>query len=435
MNKADLKLRWGQYCDTDKLVDDIMCLLTKYQHRNSEHGVCKMLDVYFTNKSPLIELLKKSDHYVGDMRIVVDLELEREIDRNEVYYFCVHFPQNVDSQAAILKTTDANGKKLVDYLKTGTKSLNAKDLANADIVNNLCKNNANKEQFTNDGYLKESVRAANRFNNVISDRFADIRTATLSSPNCTELQTAVDYKLVPGMKTSRAFNRVCAYYGVDKLPKYNKLFAQYADLVAEGKRKLKFFISVNPLDYLTMSFGNSWSSCHTIDKQNKRHMPNDYNGMYCGGTLSYMLDGSSIITYVHTGMPETFEDGKLYRNMFHFQDNMLIQGRVYPQSNDGATDLYQTFRQIVQDELSQMLGLESNVWVKKKTCPTDNTRSTGVHYRDYMYYNGCNASYPKERSACAYNVVKIGHRRVCPYCGEEFDDSNAGRLAHSQCSL
>jgi hypothetical protein len=32
MNKADLKQAYGHYCDTDKLVDDIMRLLTKYYH-------------------------------------------------------------------------------------------------------------------------------------------------------------------------------------------------------------------------------------------------------------------------------------------------------------------------------------------------------------------------------------------------------------------
>lgn len=62
--KANLKEAWGQYCDTDKLVDDVMSLLTKYNHRNSEHGVCIMLNEYFTNKKDLIELLQKSEHYM-----------------------------------------------------------------------------------------------------------------------------------------------------------------------------------------------------------------------------------------------------------------------------------------------------------------------------------------------------------------------------------
>ena len=70
MNKAYLKQKWSKYCDTDKLVDDMMETLTKYRHRNSEHGVCVVLDTYFTNKEPLINMFMNSNHYVGDMRIV-----------------------------------------------------------------------------------------------------------------------------------------------------------------------------------------------------------------------------------------------------------------------------------------------------------------------------------------------------------------------------
>ena len=55
MNKSELKTMWGKYVDTDKLVDDIMTLLTTYNHRNSEHGVCTMLHTFFTNKEPLIQ--------------------------------------------------------------------------------------------------------------------------------------------------------------------------------------------------------------------------------------------------------------------------------------------------------------------------------------------------------------------------------------------
>ena len=47
MMKAELKERWGIYCDTDKLVDDMMALLTKYHHRNTEHGVGEILNTYF----------------------------------------------------------------------------------------------------------------------------------------------------------------------------------------------------------------------------------------------------------------------------------------------------------------------------------------------------------------------------------------------------
>ncbi len=63
MNKADLKAKWAAYCDTDKLVDDAMNLLTKYGHKNTEHGICVLLDTYFTNKKSLMDMFKESVHY------------------------------------------------------------------------------------------------------------------------------------------------------------------------------------------------------------------------------------------------------------------------------------------------------------------------------------------------------------------------------------
>ena len=66
MAKHDLSEKWSKYCNTDKLVDDIMELLRENGHRCSEHGVCVLLDTYFTNKEPLIKLFMTSKHYIGD---------------------------------------------------------------------------------------------------------------------------------------------------------------------------------------------------------------------------------------------------------------------------------------------------------------------------------------------------------------------------------
>lgn len=205
-------------------------------------------------------------------------------------------------------------------------------------------------------------------------------------------------------------------------------------MVSGLKRKLKFYISLNPLDYLTMSFGNSWSSCHTIDKTNQRGAPNSYSGMHCGGTMSYMLDGSSIITYVHTHATEDHEEGKLYRNMFHFNNGTLVQGRVYPQANDGATDLYRTFRRFMQIEFTKLLNLNEDDWIRRTTPCYENVISYGVHYKDYEHFDMCNVSYPREMPNAASNRVVVGHARICPLCGKEVSDNyNSGYLTHADC--
>ena len=153
-------------------------------------------------------------------------------------------------------------------------------------------------------------------------------------------------------------------------------------------------------------------------------MPNNYSGAYCGGTMSYMLDKTSFVTFVHSFTPENIiEEGKIYRNMFHYGKNTLVQGRVYPQGNDGNTDLYKVFRGFVQKELSPLIEV-NNAWVKSGTRPSDVIYSRGVHYRDYTNFNSCNVSYPKERPLTG-EIIDVGCSGVCVNCGREINRNSA----------
>ena len=421
MNKTELKAAWGNYCDTDKLVDDMMKFFSKYKYVNTEAGVCSMLNTYFTNKRSLIELLAKSEHYLGNMRIALDVEMERDNSAHDVENFCWTFMTKLDARKHFVTREDEHGKKLEDYLSTGIKKLTINDLANKDTLKTLKASNANVKKFYPEGELKSSV---DNFNKLYSFFYYDMSNnyqSTVSENLVIKANTHLPkpVPLVSTMKTSRAFNKICVEHGIDKLPLYNKLFAEYADLVVGGKRKLKFFISVNPLDYLTMSFGVNWTSCHST----KNH------GGWCGGCVSYMLDNTSIVTYVHSSIPTDFEEGKIYRNMFHYENDVLIQSRIYPKENDGSTDLYKVFRNFVQDEFTQLLELESGVWVVRKEEAKANIDAIGIQYPDYNNVRSCNASYPKERSSSAHNFVHIGHNRICPYCGHEItSDSYTSKL-------
>lgn len=438
MNKSQLKTMWGRYVDTDKMVDDIMTLLTTYKHRNSEHGVCTMLNTFFINKEPLIQKFIASPHYVGDLRICLRREFARNDQASDVSRFCGCFEQQVGARDLILSRTDEHGKTMADHMLTGAKSISAKKLHSATFVKQLRDARGNMQDFDGYGYTKQSTQAADKFHAIIAGDFARITNSSLSNSAVQTIQSHdSSLKLAVGLKTSRAFNRVCEAYGITKAANYNKLFAQYADLVSGLKRELDFYISLNPYDYLTMSFGNSWASCHTIDKQNIRNMPSYYSGGYCGGTLSYMLDSTSIITFAIDKDADAQQSGKIYRNMFHFGNNMLMQARVYPQSNDGGTDLYQTFRDIVQAEFAIMLGLSNNAWDhlgNNDECKR-RTMSYGVHYRDYHYRNGCNISCPTElhNNIRCDSQMEVGHSGICAYCGEEIEFS--GQLSHNTCYI
>jgi hypothetical protein len=118
--------------------------------------------------------------------------------------------------------------------------------------------------------------------------------------------------------------------------------------------------------------------------------------------------------------------------MFHYQDYTMIQGRIYPQGNDGATDLYTKFRTFMQDEMSKMLGLTDNKWtIKKGTCNCSEwANSIGQHYRDYIYNDDCNVCYPTEYKD-SHGIVNIGEHGVCANCGESINSCD--RIVHSGC--
>lgn len=419
MTKENLRNAWGHYCDTDKIVDDMMALLSAYHHRNSEHGVCTILNKYFTNKEPIIKLLMSSGSYVGDLRIILKKKFARETVANDVYNFVYNFRNDRAVRNSILSYRDEQGKKMTDYLTTGKSYMKLKDIKKA-------QNLAGLEKFNLwNGATTESAEKEQGFMNYMYT-FGDIYTPLLQQE-----YNMNGVKLHKGLKTSRAFNKVCAYYGVDKCNKYNKEFAKYADMVSGKERELYYIISVNPLDYLTMSFGNSWASCHTIDKRNKRNMPNNYSGQYCNGTLSYMMDESSIVTYVVDELRDNLhEQGRLYRNMFHLNLNgkTFVQGRVYPQGCDGSTDLYKKFREYVQEEFTPLLGMSENLWKVRNTDSSVN--STGYHYQDYYSYEDCRVFYPSEGSCYVVDVGAIG---ICPYCGQEYH--TAEYLSHDRCNI
>ena len=414
-NKEMIKAKWGVYTNTDKLADDMMALLTKYNHRNSEYGVCKIIDKFFTDKEPLIKMLAKSDNYAGDLRIILKVPFVRDCVRAEVYQFVNKMRTNPKVKDCILKYKDEKGKTLYDYINTGVTHMSLKNMHKAPDV--LHSADVSKFNYSN-GALKESATKAINFDNWMS---------TFGNEwACPTVPRDVTYDNVcvkSGMKMSRAFNKVCAHYGVDKWRDYNKEFAKYADMVASNERLLNFIISVNPLDYLTMSFGKSWASCHTIDKHNRRRTANGYSGMHCNGTLSYMMDKSSFITYVLEDIDgELHEKGKLYRNMFHVNIDTckFVQGRIYPQGNDGSTDLYAKFRQIIQNEFVGLMGLNEDKWKVKSVSQYDDTESYGTHYRDYNCMSDCRVFYPSEKGN--NGRVVIGTNDIyCTHCGTVTD--------------
>ena len=236
-----------------------------------------------------------------------------------------------------------------------------------------------------------------------------------------------------GEKTTRVVNKICTYLGVNKHPDYNREFAKYADSLNPLTIKRHTVLSLNPLDYLTMSFGNSWASCHTIDKRNKRGMPNSYHGQYSSGTISYMLDKTSMILYTTDAANEAkdyWKQPKINRQMFHWGEEKLIQGRLYPQDNDINGEAYTPYRNIVQQIISQIFDFP-NFWTVKKgsDASSEYIVSEGTNYHDYEYYSNCTLS--RIKGSENENCIIVGQLPICIECGSTHDCSENINCCHT----
>lgn len=363
-------------------------LLDEYGYTYTIKALNKIIDEWAESKSTLIEAFKKHPNYLeGKFMIAFSCNYERVVDKNQ----SIHF---------------SNWLKRV--------------ISDADYVNNVPEDI--KEGRRKDG---TSWLPTNLY-------YFLVELHTIAARTVSEETAEAINEMVPSMrvhngeKTSRVINKLCTYLGYNKHPEYNKEYAKYADSLSPVVITRHTILSLNPLDYLTMSFGNSWASCHTIDKTNKRGMPNSYEGMYSSGTVSYMLDPSSMVLYTvdasYNG-DEFWNQPKIHRQMFHWGEEKLVQGRLYPQSNDNDGTAYTPYRNIVQEIMSKIFDFP-NLWVVKRgvSAASQYIETEGTHYADYANFNSCTLSSIKGNENEEYFVV--GSSPICIECGYHHSEEN-----------
>lgn len=240
----------------------------------------------------------------------------------------------------------------------------------------------------------------------------------------------------PGMKVTKVMRKICAHYGWDnkmetetnpitgEVRTYNAFereYAKYCDAMCPIKVKRHTCISLNPVDFLLMSYGNSWRSCHDIN------WADDNPGEYSSGTISYMLDEHTFVFYtVDAAFNGEYieQEAKMQRQIFAYHNNRLLQSRLYPQSNDsGAKEVYTDIRNIVQKVIADCCD-KPNLWVKRNvydvsagagsTCYPDWSCSSSLC--SVSVFNDC----AKETGL---GFIEMGAQPICIYCGNSHDYS------------
>lgn len=372
--------------DLDKIATEIENVLDwyaiPYKHRVVRADI---VDTWFNRKRALLETFSKHPNWDNDTcSVLFDTQYERPI----LVYDAMGRAKRLFNRHYALKHEKALAQGLA--------------LSHDDIVEEL--------------RIKRLVERESTFGPKINDQ-----TQACWAEACPNMKEP--YRQFPvGLRTSRAFARLFKHYGIDKMPDYEKHFAMLADAVSPLTISRTTALSFHPCDYLQMSHGTGWKSCHRID-----------GGDWQGGTWSYMLDEvTSILSTTEDDHGNMYNRPKVNRMVVCFDGGEILFSRLYPNYTDFA--IRDTFRNVVQEIYAKCLDVP-NLWqppmrynkYHSHYCDDDtlstNFVTSGVghmQYRDYDYaeYN-CELSVLKGREP---HVMEIGTWGICPVTGDEYDE-------------
>lgn len=174
---------------------------------------------------------------------------------------------------------------------------------------------------------------------------------------------------------------------------YDGWFAQVSDILNPREVELTTALSINPCDFMNMSRGTKWRSCHNMK-----------NGSWRTGCISYLLDSCSTILYTVEEKNDELklhQRDKINRQLYMWNGFTVLASRLYP-DNENKT-LKATFADAVKDIVKKCLGIDtvSTSWTSfgySNYREYIETPESAKQYKDYSY----------EQYRCTMYVVE-GH--------------------------
>ena len=272
------------------------------------------------------------------------------------------------------------------------------------------------------GVSDEKMRLLNMAINFFADTKGD------KASYIDAIKTLAPKAYAPNKKRSRVFKALCDELGISDDTagsEFQRLYAQFADELSSKKIDFKFFVSLNPAHFLTMSNpkgddrGSTLTSCHSL---------NSTEYTYNNGCSGYARDNYSIITFVAAdpNVPETLNNRKIMRQIFAYKpgNGLLLQSRLYNTSGGtyGAQAESKVYRDLMQREIAE-LEQAPNLW--KTYTYFNNTRCTisaGTGFGGYpdWFYGAFAAKFSiRSDKAESYEPFYIGTYGLCICCGKE----------------
>lgn len=268
-----------------------------------------------------------------------------------------------------------------------------------------------------------------------------------------------EYHICKGAKLLKSFKKF--NFDAENLRVMQDIASRY---IQEDKIEGYLYLSVDPLDFLTVSDNNAkWTSCHSLD------------GDYRGGNLNYMVDETTLIAYVASDKKEQlrcfprglFWNNKKWRMLVHTNwKTNIYYNKQYPFTNDLLLEL--THNAVVSvlslTDMSkpECVGVRNlDYWCNSLVLKPDKTVR---NIQDYIIYEADNGYLDLIRSQSyqpimSYNLtaykewlksrrhfllgkkkqekrlselltIHIGAPALCPCCGESHINSRSSFLCN-----
>lgn len=188
---------------------------------------------------------------------------------------------------------------------------------------------------------------------------------------------------------------------------FNRRYANFCDCMKKTTKKEIVHYSLNPYDFITMSHGNSWSSCHSVKN----------DGCHKAGTLSLMGDNNSLVAYIDG------EGGKKCRVLLYMHEYSIMSCRLYGGVDYNAyfEAIHNTFLEVVK---ACGVTVDNDNWDDYHVYKhakynmaygdfeySDDLKISTINNFDYDYNNGRIKNY-------------IGGIATCLDCGGIIDDAD-----------
>lgn len=393
----------------DYYTHQAMEVFTEFQidGRFSFEGVRTNVATWFHNKKPLMELLRKHPYWCEEAKAVVFLQDEkRTADHRkaknmmcDTYHYVKH--------------------KISEYIHITMLDAVLAGLANSDQKSTLI--------------TQEFITA---FNNRIGDKAVPkpVKKQLVVGTKINKFIRTVwsNLTIQRGMFDSDWYKTIDVTGLTDKrnptdrdYDSFEKYYAKLADCLSELTIERITLVSLHFCDFMLMSHGNSWSSCHYINSHGLFHPEGSYEGMYKQGCLSYALDKPSMIMYVlpssYTGT-QFYNQPKMTRMCCQYHNGVLITGKCYPNNEDEVITKY---RQIMQLVMSTAENAD-NMWTfslkTERIKAFCTTCDESAHYPDYtMSKQKPSVSMRRGAAIDIDDLMEIGHKAYCLQCGEPID--------------